>query len=80
MQDLLTQAAAARRRARADRRCIRSRSQLRDALAAEIQATGDLYGKSIDFNVPAYALALMQLKNNAERGGAFAEEKEPIHD
>lgn len=42
MQDLLTQAAAARRRARADRRCIRSRSQLRDALAAEIQATGDL--------------------------------------
>ena len=41
---------------------------------------GDLYGKSIDFNVPAYALALMQLKNNAERGGASAEEKEPIHD
>lgn len=41
---------------------------------------GDLYGKSVDFNVPAYALALMQLKNNAERGGAFAEEKEPIHD
>lgn len=41
---------------------------------------GDLYGKSIDFSVPAYALALMQLKNNAGRGGASAEEKEPIHD
>ena len=41
---------------------------------------GDLYGKSIDFNVPAYALALMQLKNNAGRGGASAEEKESIHD
>lgn len=42
---------------------------------------GDLYGKTIDFNVPAYALALMR-SSMADEGTAHAtaKTKEPNHD
>ena len=41
---------------------------------------GDLYGKAIDFNVPAYALALVQSQRDAARGDGAAHVKESIND
>ena len=42
---------------------------------------GDLYGKPIDFNVPAYALALMQANTRGQASGRrLADTKESNHD